>query len=118
MNESAVIVAGLIGFAGMIVIPLVWLLSRTMSTLTRVSGGAHRELDRERRDMHDILMRCLENQAVGPTHAMQQHATERMERMRLETSLQREELRNEQAFPGGQAPIGGETTQDVTLAID
>ena len=118
MSETVIVVFGLIGFAGMVVIPLVWLLARTMGTLTRVSGGAQRELDRERRDIHDMLMKCLENQSVGPTHAMQQHATERMERMRLETSLQREELRQEQPRYGGQVPDGGETTDDITLALE
>ena len=117
-NGLTFIVLALIGFAGMIYIPMVWLLVRTLNTLTRVSGGSHRESDRERRDMHDMLLKSLENQSVGPTLAMQQHGMERLERMRMETSLQRDELRSERPVPGGQAPSGGETTDDVTLALE
>jgi len=118
IDGYVIIVLALIGFAGMIYVPLVWLLMRTLNTVTRVSGGAHREADRERRDMYDMLMKCIENQSVGPTLAMQQHGMERLERMRMETSLQRDEIRTESAVPGGQAPIGGETTNDITLALE
>lgn len=119
MSDMALVVIGLIGFGGMIYIPMVWLLVRTLNTLSRVSGGTHRESDRERRDLHDMLMKCLENQSVGAALAMQQHATERMERLHLETSLQREEIRNERAqAQGGQAPVDGETTDDVTLGLE
>lgn len=119
INELALLVLALIGLAGTVVVPLVWLLARTMSTLTRVTAGSHREIDRERRDMHDMLMRCLENQS-NPATSMMQHATERMERMRLETSLQRDEIRSEQRpVDGAQVAYGGqEAASDITLALE
>ena len=113
------IVLSLIGFAGMIYIPLIVLLVKSQQSLHRVAGGAHREADRERRDMYDMLKRMVETSTVNPSMAMQQHATERMERMSLETSLMRDEVRNERPVPNGPSPQNyGGVTDDVTLSID
>ena len=122
MTDTQILMAvlGLIGFAGMIYIPLILLVVRMQQTLNRVTAGSHRETDRERRDLQDMMMRMIESQGVGPTLAMQQHATERMERMRLETSLQRDEVKipvHTGVPPQGLSP-DGEPTDDVIFGLE
>jgi hypothetical protein len=117
-RTALILVIGMIGLAGMVNVPVIWLLARTLGTLSRVTGGQHRESDRERRDTHNMLMRFLETQQVNPTHAMQQHAMERMEQMAHETSLEREAIRRENPEPPPPAPPADPRTQDVTLALD
>jgi hypothetical protein len=116
--ELIVIVLALIGFAAMIYVPLIWLFWRTLNNLAVVTAGDKRASDRERRDVHDMLMRMIEAQGVGPHLAMQQHATERMERMALETSLQRDEIKAAQPAAGPVPVTGSPYTDDETLAIE
>lgn len=116
MNENGLLlVLGLIGFAGMIYIPIIVLLVKANNTVARISASNYRETDRDRRDLHALLMRMIEKNNVNPVHAMQVHANERLEQARLETSLQREEMRP--IPPREPGPQDGGPTDDVTLAM-
>jgi hypothetical protein len=116
MNDSLLLVVGLLMFAGMIHVPVVVLLMRQARTIAEVSGARMREEDRSRRDLYNCLMRMLEKQGVSPALAMQQHSHERMEQARMETSLQREEVR--QPIVPYIKPDGGGETDDMTLAME
>lgn len=120
MNDNAIIIIGLacclVGLVGVIFIPMIILLMRGQRTIADVSGARMREEDRIRRDLYDSLSRMIEKNTVAPVHAMQQHSLERMERVRMDTSLQREEVK--QPPPQVIRTPGNPPVDDVTLAME
>lgn len=116
MSEQIILLLCVAGLVGLIHIPAVVLVMRAQRALVDSAGARFREEDRARRDLYDTLLRLMEKQECHPTHAMQQHASERMERMRMETSLQREEVRQPRETPP--PAQGGGPVEDMVLAMD